>query len=238
MDRSLGTTAQPRIKDVTPQILDSHIVYGGSDYTAAHRHASGRSLNYAVGGSINSPEVERVTVTPYAIEYKDTVGLFGKENHFIKLDLRVKGDKVFTCYIDNTYVCAQTRNQDSEEPYWQPGEIDYFHNVPIDPDGYEQARIGNNTLPNLNGEKGYFSVSLINNKTGNQYIDNWLDIRLYTENREEHPYDKMYVGQFDSFYIGFHARNTRRLPYDVECIIGLEWVTYNEIDDKRYIMKQ
>ena len=90
----------------------------------------------------------------------------------------------------------------------------------------------------LKWRKGYFSVELINKKTGNKYNDCWLDVRLYTRNREEHPYEKMYVRQYDQFYIGFHARNTRRLPYDVECIVGLEWKPLEDIEEKRYIMKQ
>ena len=32
----------------------------------------------------------------------------------------------------------------------------------------------------------------------------------------------MYVRLNDSFYVGFHARNTRRLPYNVELTIGEE----------------
>ena len=83
MDRSLGTTAQPRIQDVTPQILKTHEIYGASDSTNPAYSSANRSLNYAAGGSITSPEQDRVTVIPYAINYKDTVGLFGKENHFV-----------------------------------------------------------------------------------------------------------------------------------------------------------
>ena len=46
--------------------------------------ASNRSLNYAEGGSITRPEKDKVTIIPFKLKYKDTVGLFGKENHFIK----------------------------------------------------------------------------------------------------------------------------------------------------------
>jgi hypothetical protein len=214
------------------------MIYGGSDYTAPHRHASGRSLNYVSGGSITKPELEKISVTPYSLNYKDSVGLFGAENHFVKIDLRVTGDVVFQCYEGDGWQCAEISNQISEEIYWEMGEVDAFHNVPIDPDGYYQAALSANRLPNLDGKRGYFSVELINNKTGNKYNDDWLDVRLYTRGREEHPYDKMYVRQYDQFYIGFHARNTRRLPYDVECIIGVEWKSYDDIAEKQYIMKR
>ena len=72
-------------------------------------------------------------------------------------------------------------------------------------------------------------INLKNLKTGNIYLDSWLDVRLYTQDREEHPYDVMYCGRRDSFYIGFHARNTKRLPYNVECIIGEEYLTDSEL---------
>ena len=68
------------------------------------------------------------------------------------------------------------------------------------------------------------SVELINNKTGNQYIDRDLDVRLYTKDRQEWDYNKMYLKKEDYFYIGFHARNTRRLPYNVTCTIGEEYL--------------
>ena len=71
-------------------------------------------------------------------------------------------------------------------------------------------------------------------KTGNKYIDAWFDVRLYTKNREEHPYDKMYVRLNDFFYIGFHARNTRRLPYNVKCVIGQEYLSGAEVNAMRY----
>ena len=72
-------------KDVTQRILDRHIIYGASDNTNPAYLSSNRSLNYAAGGSINSPQQDQVTIIPYTINYKDTVGLFGKENHFIKI---------------------------------------------------------------------------------------------------------------------------------------------------------
>ena len=66
MDRSLGTVAQPRIQDVTPQIAKSHIVYGSSDSTNPAYSSANRSLNYAEGGSIQRPELERVSIIPIA----------------------------------------------------------------------------------------------------------------------------------------------------------------------------
>ena len=223
--------------DVTPEILQNHIIYGSSDYTAAHRHASGRSLNYVSGGSITKPENEKVTVAPYTLKYKDSVGLFGAENYFVKVTLKVTGDVVFACYEEEGWECAIITATDEVDPYWELAQINSAHNEPIEPDGYYQAALKYNSLPFLNGELGYFSVDLRNLKTGNKYVDSWLDVRLYTEAREEHPYDLMYVRPYDVFYIGFHARNTRRLPYDVECEIGKEFKPLSKIDS-RYVMKR
>ena len=78
------------------------------------------------------------------------------------------------------------------------------------------------------------NVDLSNLKTNNKFIDNWFDVRLYNKNRKEHPYDKMFVRMTDYFYIGFHARNTKRLPYNVQCIIGNEYVSGLNEETMRY----
>ncbi len=87
-------------------------------------------------------------------------------------------------------------------------------------------------------DTGYLSVDLTNIKSGNMYTDDWLDVRLYTQNREEHPYNKMYVGLKGWFLYWCAARNTKRLPYDILCEIGLEYRTYSTIEDKSLIMRR
>jgi len=137
------------------------------------------------------------------------------------------------CFEEAGWQCANTTKQKTEELYWEMGNIDT--KAPELDLIYESAAISQNTLPNL--AEGYLSVDLNNLKINNKYIDSWLDVRLYTKQREEHPYEKMYVRPHDFFYIGFHARNTRRLSYNVECVVGLEYLEYGSIPDKRYIMK-
>ena len=109
----------------------------------------------------------------------------------------------------------------------------------IDPDKdefpvneYDPARILGDSL--IGKPDSYVSVDLNNLKTGNKYIDAWFDVRLYNKATEEHPYDKMYVRMNDFFYIGFHARNTRRLPYNVKCVIGQEYLSGLETGAMRY----
>ena len=48
----------------------------------------------------------------------------------------------------------------------------------------------------------------------------------FTKDRVEWPYDKMYINPKSFFYIGFHARNTKRLPYNVSMTVEL----YSEYD--------
>ena len=214
--------------DVTREILNNHLVYGASDNTNPSGLAASKSLNYAQGASIQRPVLENVSVVPRRLKYADTVGLFGAENVFVKVDLNIK----------------DTGNLCFEEPGWQCLKItlgafpvvNTYYTAAMDPDKdlvtentYEPAQIAN-TLAKI--PNPYIGVSLANLKTGNKYIDAWFDVRLYTKSREEHPYDEMYVPLNDYFYIGFHARNTKRLPYNVECLIGTGYKTKNEIDPR------
>lgn len=64
------------------------------------------------------------------------------------------------------------------------------------------------------------SVQIKNLGTDNKYNDAWLDTRLYSKDRLEHPDDLMYVKKNDWFYLGIHARNTRRIDYNIEIRIG------------------
>ena len=81
-------------------------------------------------------------------------------------------------------------------------------------------------------------IDLNNLKTGNKYIDAWFDTRLYTKDRVEHPYDVMYVNPSSYFYIGFHARNTKRLPYNVRMTVGSEFISEFDLpaDQRRFLV--
>ena len=214
--------------DVTQEILNNVLMYGASDNTAPQGLAASKSLNYAKGASIQKPVLEKVSVVPRRLKYADTVGLFGAENVFIKVDLNIK----------------DTGNLCFEEPGWECLKItfgafpivDTYYTAVMDVEKdlttvntYEPAQI-TNKLANIRNP--YVGVSLANLKTGNKYIDAWFDVRLYTKSRQEHPYDEMYLPVSDYFYIGFHARNTKRLPYNVECLIGTGYKPKSEVDPR------
>ena len=199
--------------------------------------AVNRSLNFAKGSnSILNAASDRVTVAPAIRNYKDTVGLFGAENIFVKIDL----DILNSSYVDddgiiqNDYVELRRSNVDDSTLEWQAAVADYsLDTLPIDND-FEPA-VFTNDLTFLPGAVA--KVSLKNLKTGNKYLDTWFDCRLYRKDREEHPYDEMFVPLNSYFYIGFHARNTKRLPYNVSMTVGDVIVSkYDLTPDQRKLL--
>jgi hypothetical protein len=207
--------------NVTDQVIRSHQLYGASDSTNPAYYSSNKSLNYAKSAnSLMNAQVERVTAIPAALKYADSVGLFGAENVFIKVQLDI--ENTISIYVDNgspvnTYYPAtiDIDNQDLDF-YYEAGILDFTQDL-FTLNEYEPAVLSNNIDTVA---KPLVSIDLENLKTGNKYIDAWFDVRLYTKNRIEFPYDKMYVDPKDYFYIGFHARNTKRLPYNVSMVVG------------------
>lgn len=65
-----------------------------------------------------------------------------------------------------------------------------------------------------------YKVELKNNYSGNKWQTIWVDIALYGKDRKTKDY--LYIDRNDYFYVGVHARNTRRLPYDFDIEIGYE----------------
>ena len=223
--------------DVTNEIRKNHLIYGASDYTASHRHASGRSLNYAAGPSITRPAIQNVTIIPYTLKYESAVGLFGAENYFVKVNLDILNNATDVCFEEPFWSCGYVDySYDIPDPFYGTGLVDK-NQFPNDDAGYVQANVNEIYLPYLPGSDAYISVDLNNLKVGNIYMDDWLDVRLYTKDREEHPFEKMYVRSNDFFYIGIHARNTKRLAFNVECVLGQEFLEYDAIKEKQLIMK-
>ena len=170
--------------DVTNEIRKNHLIYGASDYTASHRHASGRSLNYADGPSITRPANQLVTIAPYTLKYESAVGLFGAENYFVKVQLDIQNNATGTCYEEEYWLCGFVDyGYDVQDPFYGTGFVDRDNFTYTD--GYDQASVTETYLPYLPGRDAFVSVDLKNLKVGNIYIDDWLDVRLYTKDREE-----------------------------------------------------
>ena len=222
--------------DVTQEVQRNHIIYGASDYTASHSLAASNSLNYAEGASITKAAHQECSVIPFTFRYEDEVGLFGAENYFTRVKLNILGDVAFACFEEEGWNCANTTVRTDNDAFYEAAVVDESASCVDDPAGYYCANITGNVV-NF-GQNTYLSINLLNLKTGNMYVDDWLDVRLYTKNKEEHPYDRMWVKKNDYFYIGFHARNTKRLPFNVACVIGKEYANYESIPDKKEIMRR
>ena len=92
--------------DVTTELLKQNQTYSSSDNTNPDRYSSSRSLNYATGASITKAELAEINVVPFSLQYTDAVGLFGVENHFIKVKLNIIGDIVLKEYLEPGYIKA------------------------------------------------------------------------------------------------------------------------------------
>ena len=221
--------------DVTQQIDRQMIVSGGGSSRPEY-YSVNRSLDRSKGSnSLVNAESQLVTALPHSSNYKDSVGLFGAENIFIKVELDVqnvqaKEDTIIT--INGYTECIITEDKNSNM-YWDEAERDYTLDLFIENE-YEPA-VFTNELTIL--PRSLVKVDLNNLKTGNKYIDAWFDVRLYQRNREEHPYDVMYVPYNSFFYIGFHARNTKRLPYNVNMTVDGLYSEYSLTPaEKRYLV--
>jgi hypothetical protein len=178
-----------------------------------------------------------VYAMPMIDKWEDSVGLFGAENKFVLYTYSDKKILAASCFEDIGYECAAYHPFKPETDVgWKGVKWDPKH---WDEDvGYEEALWrAQNEIPNYSPHKAFISVEIVNNKTDNIYNDDWLDVRLYAKDRIEHPYPKMYVPWKEPFYAGFHARNTRRLPYDVDIVIGKEILPLSLIKDKRLIRR-
>lgn len=221
--------------DVTTELLKANNTYSASDNTNPDRYASSKTLNYATGGSISKAETAEISVVPFSLNYADEVGLFGAENHFIKVKLNIKGDFVLKEYMEPGYIKADINFFETESDTGY-GTSNLDQAGPENDTGYSSAATPPLTLPAI-GLDAYLSVDLKNLKSSNIYNNSNLDVRLYTKEHEEHPHDTMYIKPLDIFYVGIHARNTKRLPYSIQIDIGNEYKALESIPDKSYIMR-
>jgi len=221
--------------DVTAEILRNHLIYGASENTAPNQLSSSRALNYAAGPSITRPDHIEVQLIPFTLKYQDSVGLFGAENYFVKVTVKLDPRFTAKCFEEEGWECGVIRDKQDTDSNYDAAIVDPDLDLTT-VNTYEPVNL-DDTLTTISDS--YIEVDLRNLKTGNIYVDSWLDTRLYTSDREEHPYDRLYIRENDTFYIGVHARNTRQLPYNIECIVGSSYVSKDDIpdSDRRYIAK-
>lgn len=224
--------------DVTDQVIKINQTYGSSDNTNPAYYSSNKNLNFAKSSnSLMNARQENLTVIPYQINYKDTVGLSGAENVFVKLQLNIQNSLSLVNGIEiNDYIDAIIFPRiDDSDIYYETAVTDYNRDLET-VNTYEPALISNEELdfvPNAHVE-----VNLDNLKTGNKFIDAWFDTTLYTPDRRPWEYDKIIVPIKSYIYIGFHARNTKRLPYNVSLTVANKLINPNELtaEERRYLI--
>ena len=137
--------------DVSEEILQKHLFYGGSDYTGAHTLSSARALNYAKGASIHNPIKERLEILPYTFHYQDAVGLFGTENCFIRVDLNIDLSVALKCVEEPYWECAEITDIDDSDSYYNAAIIDARADLETVND-YEPAGLKADKIPRTSRE--------------------------------------------------------------------------------------
>ena len=123
--------------------------------------------------------------------------MFGKEHHLVKVNVTIDPSVAFACFEEEWWECAHiTDGQASNINTYSSAVVDLNKDLTT-VNAFNPAELVENTLANK--PDAYVSVDLDNLKTGTKYIDEWFDVRLYNKEKQEHPYDKMYVRLHDYF---------------------------------------
>ena len=199
-----------------------------------------RSLNYAKGSnSLLNARQENVTAIPFSATYKDSVGLFGAENVFLKIQLNIQNSLSLVNGIDiDDYTTATVDYAvDDSDLYWNAATVDFSLDVDT-VNTYDPAKFENDEIDFV--PNALVKINLNNLKTGNRFIDVWFDTTLYTPDRQPFQYDTMFIPLDGFFYIGFHARDSKRLPYNVRMTVEDKVYSKNQLtsEQRRYLVKQ
>jgi hypothetical protein len=213
--------------DVTNQINELQDSYGGSNLSNPAYYSSTRQLNLSsASNSIANAAGRRITTVPYILNYSDTIGLFGAENYYVKIQLDIidTGNR-YTIVNDYT---GLTTGVD------QPLVNTYLRAIE---DNLQDLSSQNDYEPSSRGTgfgdliEPVINIRLENTGTGNIYNDSHIDARLYDKNHNELNEDDGLISISGEFYLGIHARNTRRLPYNISIHIGEEVKIRSELTD-------
>lgn len=208
--------------DVTPQIISYAQLYGGSDNTNQSATASSRTMQYAVGSTVQKPVQVPVKTVPQVMHLQNPagVGLFGSEMVVVRFDLDIRdsgrldncGPMDFEGYFP---ACLHLTDE---------GTINTYEQVLIDQrldlgtvNTYEPARLSNGAIT---GWQPMVNVRLDKLSTGNQYQDCWVDATFLNHNRTAMAETEFWTPIKSTFYLSIAARNTRRLPYNLKVTIG------------------
>ena len=224
---------------VTQELNTNRQMMGGSGSSNTAYMSSTKNLNYAKGSnSLVNARSEKISVIPYESNYQDTIGLFGAENVFLKVELNIRNSsrnlQDESATVQDYEEAALLALPENGAPVWS--EVVLNENLDLTTLNTYEPALRSSEIGFVAG--GVVKIDLQNLKTGNKYIDSWFDVRLYTKHRLEHPYDTMYVDVKDFFYVGSHARNTKRLPYNVRMTVGADIVSKYTLSpqEKKYLV--
>ena len=132
--------------DVTEQINRQMVLAGGGSARPQYL-AVNKTLNYASSSnSLINARAERVTAIPYETNYRDSVGLFGAENVFLKIQLDILNTKsVYTNdnTVVNTYSAAAIdSNAADSDFYWDAALLDFEADL-FQENKYDPAELSN-----------------------------------------------------------------------------------------------
>ena len=215
--------------NVTTEINNKIQMMGGSGCSNPAYLSSNKSLLFASGANnINTAPSQRVTAIPVQLNFSDSVGLFGAENSFVKVDLNIQSSSTVFANVDfpeNTYFPVWTFNDETLVNDFYTAEFDFLLD-PLTVNDYAPALVSGGLSDYI---RPMVSIDLTNLKTGNKFIDAWLDVTLYGKDKQPVDGDFLYTDIDSYFYIGFHARNTRRLAYNVDLKVGVEYLEYSNM---------
>jgi len=222
--------------DVTNQILNQTRIQGGSDNTNPATIAAAKVLNYTIGANAIQAEKYKITSVPWVIPFRDAAVGLGVDNFYVKFKLDVDEPR-FACFEPPGWECARfaRSHYDPQSDYAEAVLNEQADTGDDNSCGHDTVCI-NTYEPAADGDSSFYarsnprlSIRVINKGTGNMYIDKDFDVNLLKKSRRPIQEDTLWCTLNDEFYVAFHARNTKQIPYDVDLIIGEQVINEEDI---------
>lgn len=217
--------------DVTQEVQQRALTYSSGSTNPAGL-VPNRSIQFAKGPTIDRAVVQRISAIPQTLIYEDTVGLFGTENQYVRFELNAEDIMQGVDVEDSDGYRTVLLVNIEESGDYDPAVLD--DSVQEDQSVYLKA-VFESQVPDMSTTR--LSAKITNLKTGNQYVDNWVDVSLYDSNKTPREADKIYVTPRGRFTLGIHARKANRLPFRIQIDIGYEILSeFTMTDEQRRYM--
>lgn len=215
--------------DVTNSINEFNDSYGGSNLSNPAYYSSSKSLDLSSAtNSITQARGPTVTTIPYTLTYEDTVGLFGAENFYVKVTLDIIDTGNAHTVVNQYSGLTVSTDAALQNTYYMAFEDEASDLITVNT--YEPALRGAGFADLV---EPIISLGLENVGTGNMYVDRHVDARLYDRNYREIDDGIQLINKQSEFYLGIHARNSRRLPYKIDLQIGEKVSLRSELNEQQ-----